>query len=133
DGADDLAARRGRGAGDRDRGAGGPADHPLASQGEADLSDPLPKSSGRLTLTTAPSGARVELHRQEDRGGWLEAVFDRALGETPLIDVEVEAGSHLLVLQAPGCSPTTYPIDVQPGRAWCVVAPGEAAPRAVPL
>lgn len=56
--------------------------------------------NGRATvsLVTEPPGVSVRLERFQSRGRRLVAVPERSLGTTPLLDVDVEHGSAVLVI-----------------------------------
>ena len=68
------------------------------------------RGDGRLTLLTDPSQAEVWLytHVQVDRV--LVTGEGRRLGETPLREVPVPMGSHLLVLRCEGFPDVRYPL-----------------------
>ncbi|AKQ69162.1 hypothetical protein A176_006074 [Myxococcus hansupus] len=61
----------------------------------------------RLTLTSKPSGARVRLLEPTPEGAFHPG---RDLGQTPLREVALPAGSHLLVVEAPGRFPVRVPV-----------------------
>jgi formylglycine-generating enzyme required for sulfatase activity len=67
----------------------------------------------RVSVASTPPGARVRLlgPKPED----AEAA-GRELGVTPLRDVELPAGSHLLLLEAPGRFPVRAPVLLEPGE-----------------
>jgi serine/threonine protein kinase/formylglycine-generating enzyme required for sulfatase activity len=71
------------------------------------------EAAPRVSVVSAPPGARVRLlgTGPDDAEG-----ASRVLGETPLRDVELAAGSHLLVLEAPGHVPVRAPVLLQPGE-----------------
>ncbi|HTE51374.1 MAG TPA: bifunctional serine/threonine-protein kinase/formylglycine-generating enzyme family protein, partial [Kofleriaceae bacterium] len=63
----------------------------------------------RLELVTRPP-ARVQVARYGERTGERALGPPRLLGTAPLHQVELEAGSYVLTLDAPGRSKVTYPI-----------------------
>jgi serine/threonine protein kinase/formylglycine-generating enzyme required for sulfatase activity len=71
------------------------------------------EAPARVSVASTPPGARVRLlgPKPED----AEAA-GRELGVTPLRDVELAAGSHLLVLEAPGRFPVRAPVLLEPGE-----------------
>lgn len=75
----------------------------------------------RLTLTSEPAGARVRLLEPTPEG---DPVPGRDLGQTPLHEVALPAGSHLLVLEAPG----RFPV-----RVSVLLASSERLALGVPL
>ena len=66
---------------------------------------------GKLSIQTAPAGARAALLRYEedDRRG-LRLVPVRDLGETPIEDVALPPGSYMLSFEMPGRAETRYPV-----------------------
>ncbi len=93
-------------------------------------------ASGRVTLVTEPP-ADVDLYRYEARNRRLVPVLVRALGRTPLLDVELPRGSWLLVARAPGHHDVRYPVRL--GRSgseegnWSGIRPGERTPFVIRL
>lgn len=87
---------------------------------------------GSVTLITDPP-ARVELFRYEARERRLQPCPRGELGVTPLIDVELEHGSWLLVLHADGCATVRYPVQVGRDGRWDGVRPGDPEPTPVRL
>lgn len=87
----------------------------------------------RLTLVTSPPGARVTLHRFESVDRRLVPRVDHVLGETPLVDRVLTAGSYLLLIEKGGHHPVRYPVHLPRAGAWDGVAPGETAPFAIEL
>jgi len=68
---------------------------------------------GRLTLLTDPAGAEVVLHRFEERDRVLVPTEGRRLGSTPLRDVDVPMGSHLLILTHSDFPEVRYPVHIR--------------------
>ncbi|MCB9758215.1 MAG: SUMF1/EgtB/PvdO family nonheme iron enzyme, partial [Alphaproteobacteria bacterium] len=91
------------------------------------------EGQGSLSLRTAPSGARVDLHRYALRDRRLVPVFERELGVVPLEELELPMGRYLLELRAEGCEPVRYPVHVGRNAHASVTPPGAAGPRAVAL
>lgn len=73
----------------------------------------------RLSLTTSPPGAEVVLERYQGEQGRLRPVVVRALGRTPLEQVELAEGpgSYRLTLQAPGLAQVYYPVLLARGES----------------
>lgn len=88
---------------------------------------------GRLTLHTAPTGARVTLHRLVLDKRRLVPAPGEDLGRTPIVDRVLSRGSYLAVIEADDRPPVRYPIHLERGGRWDGVPPGEAEPRPVPL
>ncbi len=88
---------------------------------------------GRLTLVTDPPGAKVTAYRYVERGRRLEEVFEADLGHTPLREVTLARGSHLLVIERDGCAPVRYPVDIGRGRHWDGIPPDGDMPSAITL
>lgn len=70
------------------------------------------RGDGRLTLATDPSRAEVWLHSWAERDRVLCIGEGRLLGLTPLHDVPVPMGSHLLVLKRAGFPDVRYPVSL---------------------
>lgn len=88
---------------------------------------------GRLCLVTDPPGAEVRCYRYEQRDRRLVAVFDRALGRTPLRDVPLPIGSWLLEIRARGHAPVRYPVSIEREARWDGVPPGASEPLPIRL
>jgi len=69
--------------------------------------------NGRLTLTTDPPGATVQLHRWVGRERVLYSDRVRELGTTPLKAVELPAGSYVLEIRRPGRVEVTVPVHIE--------------------
>ncbi|MEZ4303044.1 MAG: SUMF1/EgtB/PvdO family nonheme iron enzyme, partial [Polyangiaceae bacterium] len=84
-------------------------------------------------LVTDPPGARVALHRYVIRGRRLVPEYVRDLGETPILKAPLGRGSYLLVISAPGCEDTLYPVRIERGEHWDGCPPGQHEPHPIPL
>ena len=89
------------------------------------------EGTARLSLTTAPSGVPVTLERFVPRHRRLVPEPVRALGRTPLRDVELPHGSYRLVLDAPG-GVVHLPVRLARGE-HVTFAGADGAPRDLPL
>ena len=90
------------------------------------------QGDGRLTLVTNPPAAVTHLrYVARDRRLVPEPVG--ALGRTPLREVTLPRGSHLLILEAPGHEPVRYPVWIDRGQRWDGVRPGEREPFPIRL
>jgi serine/threonine protein kinase/formylglycine-generating enzyme required for sulfatase activity len=87
---------------------------------------------GAVTLYTEPP-AQVELRRYELRGRRLVDTHVADLGPTPLVDHELERGSYLLVLRAPGHHEVRYPVAIGRQEHWNPIRPGAVGPTPVVL
>ena len=87
---------------------------------------------GALTLHTEPP-AEVELRRYELRGRRLVDVHVGHLGTAPIDAVELDRGSYLLVLRAPGCHEVRYPVAIGRQEHWDAVRPGDVGSTPVVL
>jgi len=88
--------------------------------------------TARLVLDTTPR-CLVRLHRLVRRGRRLVPEFDRDLGETPLIDLELPVGSYLLELVASDRPRVWYPIVLRRRGGWVGTRPGDSSPFEVRL
>jgi formylglycine-generating enzyme required for sulfatase activity len=70
----------------------------------------------RLTLETAPPGARVLARRYADAAEPRTLGPSQPLGATPLGDVALAPGSYLLLIQAPGRPEVRHPLLVSHGE-----------------
>ncbi len=91
------------------------------------------KGDGALTLVTDPPDAEVELCRYALFDRRLRTVPVRVLGRTPLREVELQRGSYLLKIRAPGRAEVRYPIFIGRQEHWDGVAPGGKEPFPVYL
>jgi serine/threonine-protein kinase len=73
---------------------------------------------GRLTLHTAPPGARVMCRPYKLIDRVMRAVEPKTLGVTPLADVVMPMGEYELTIQAEGYAPMVYPIDIGRQQHW---------------
>ena len=89
--------------------------------------------TGRLSLSTHPSGGRVTLYRLEEQGRRLVPVLQRELGPAPLAAVTLPIGSYLLEIKKPGHHTACYPVLIERDEEWSRTPPGEDGPRPVPL
>lgn len=85
-----------------------------------------------LSLETDPPHAEVLLERYEVLGRRLVPVPLGVLGYTPLVNVQLAAGSYLLRLRAPGHQEVLYPLRVGLRERW-TAGPEPGAPWVVPL
>ncbi len=88
---------------------------------------------GSLTLTTSPAGARVEAFRYVERQRRLVPESVGMIGTTPLVEVSLPMGSHLLVLHHPDCEPVRYPVFMPRSGEWHARPPGESVSEPVVL
>jgi formylglycine-generating enzyme required for sulfatase activity len=88
---------------------------------------------GALTLVTDPPAVRIELYRCVQKKRRLYDVFERELGPSPLHEVPLSRGSYVLVLHAPGCASTRYPVQVRRNEHWAGCPPGDSQPLPVLL
>ena len=70
------------------------------------------RGDGRLTLTSAPSGAHAWLHAFDERDRLLLPAEGTDLGRAPLRDVVVPRGRHLVMLEATGCEAARVPVTI---------------------
>ena len=72
------------------------------------------KSPAKVTVSTSPLGAQVQLQRYVDEKNGRKALTPaKDLGVTPLFDVSLEPGSYLLTLTAAGRVDVRYPLLVE--------------------
>jgi len=105
-----------------------PAEHPVRQAAHRYL-----RGHGRLTLHTEPQGAHVTLRRFELCNRRLVEGAPTALGNTPLVDIEVPMGSYMCVLELPDRPPTRYPIQITRQGCWHSVRPGDTRTTPVEL
>jgi serine/threonine-protein kinase len=72
-------------------------------------------AGARLSLATRPVAAQGVLYRYAQRNRVLVATAERSLGHTPVLDVELEPGSYLVVLRADGYPDVRYPVLLSRG------------------
>ncbi|MDI1476504.1 SUMF1/EgtB/PvdO family nonheme iron enzyme [Polyangium sp. y55x31] len=88
---------------------------------------------GALSLVTDPEGARVTLYRYTMFQRRLVPELVGDLGVTPLVEVPLDKGSHLLVLDAPGYETVKYPVLIERGEPWNGCPPGGREPHPIKL
>ncbi len=76
------------------------------------------EGTGALSLRTQPPGAQVTLHPWVERDRRLVPGPPLPLGPTPLVEVPVPHGSHLLRVEAPGYAPLSLPIALERLGCW---------------
>jgi serine/threonine-protein kinase len=76
------------------------------------------EGGGSLTLVSEPAGAEVTLYRLVEREGILVPGEEHRLGRPPLEAVDLEMGSYLAVLRAPGFRDALYPVWISRNREW---------------
>ena len=89
--------------------------------------------TGRLSLSTHPSGGRVTLYRLVEQGRRLVPVLQRELGPAPLAAVTLPIGSYLLEINKPAHHTAQYPVLIERDASWSCALPGDDWPRPVPL
>ncbi len=89
------------------------------------------KGTGALTLLTDPPGAEVMLYTYETQNRRLVPVFVRSLGRTPIVNMPLPAGSHLLVLRKEGHQEVRYPVCIERQAHWKGIRPGASEPTPV--
>ena len=85
------------------------------------------RGMGRLELHIEPPEATVELSRFAAQGRRMQL---RSLGPIEggeRIDIELERGSYLLLIRAPGSATTRYPVLIERGRRWRAEGPEQEA------
>jgi serine/threonine-protein kinase len=87
---------------------------------------------GRIELGSEPSGARVVASRYVERDRRLVPEPVGELGTTPL-ELDLPAGSYLLVLERDGHSPARLPVRIARDETWRNVRPGDASATPVRL
>ena len=100
-----------------------------AGQIKAEVTDYL-AGTGRLTLDTYPTGARVTLERYKLQNRKLVPVGQGLIGHTPL-DVSLPIGSYRLRIQADGHHETFYPVLIERQRHWDCIPPGATEPQSL--
>ena len=71
------------------------------------------KGDGHLTLLTDPTGAEVWLQTYSEVDRVLLTGDSRCLGRTPLRDIPVPMGSHLITLKHPDFPDVLYPLNLR--------------------
>lgn len=93
------------------------------------------RGDGALTLHTSVP-ARARLFRFVERRRRLEPVFERDLGRTPLVQVELARGSWLVTLDRedlPDAPTVHYPVFIERASHWDGVAPEGGDPHPIRL
>jgi serine/threonine protein kinase/formylglycine-generating enzyme required for sulfatase activity len=85
-----------------------------------------------LRLTSAPSGAAVEVARYLEEGRRRVLSPATRLGVTPLSGVQLEPGSYLLSLRAAGLPPVRFPLLVDHESQGRTLASDVPIPAAIP-
>ncbi len=85
-----------------------------------------------ISLITDPGDAAVTLFRFVERHRRLVPV-EVSRHRTPLVELDVEAGSYLLRIEAEGCHSVDYPVFVDRLDHWDGVPPNATEPRPVYL
>lgn len=94
----------------------------------------LLRGDARLTLVTAPAGARVAIKPYEPVNRYLMASDERArTAIAPLQRLGLQRGSYLSILTASGCSEVRYPVALGRDEHWDGVRPGGTAPHPIRL
>ncbi|WP_433928273.1 SUMF1/EgtB/PvdO family nonheme iron enzyme [Sorangium cellulosum] len=94
----------------------------------------LLRGDARLTLVTAPEGARVAIKPYESVGRYLMPSDENALTTiAPLREFGLRRGSYLLLLTAPGYREVRYPVALGGDEHWDGVRPGGTAPYPIRL
>ncbi|MEO1273476.1 MAG: protein kinase, partial [Myxococcota bacterium] len=88
---------------------------------------------GHLSLTTEPSEVNVALARFTAHHRRLVLDQPRVLGPTPLQATELEQGSYLLTLEAPGYDTVRYPVLIERQKHWNTTPPQATAPQSIQL
>ena len=88
---------------------------------------------GRITLSTRPPGARLEIRRYIQQNRRLAPRLNRLLGYAPLHDRELPMGSYLIEISASGRTTVDYPVYIGRSRHWTGCPDGEEQPRRIYL
>ncbi len=81
-------------------------------------------TNAELTLTTNPSGARVQIAQyiKDGRDRYVQGV-SQTLGRTPIVGSPLKKGSYLIVIEGADRVPVRYPIVLQRGEKLSVNIP----------
>jgi serine/threonine-protein kinase len=94
----------------------------------------LLRGNGRLTLTADRDGVRGAIKRYEPRDRYLTLNEERARAVSlPLQGLDLERGSYLVLLNAPGCREVRYPVAIGREEHWDCVRPGGSEPDPIHL
>ena len=91
------------------------------------------KGTGFLSLLTDPPECSVFLYRWDSYNRRLIPMFEGSLGQSPLNNVPVPMGSHLLMIQAKGFETIRYPISIRRQEYWQCIPPGQDNPVSIKL
>lgn len=91
------------------------------------------RGDGAVSLVTDPPGARVTHLRFERHDRRLIEVEVGVIGHTPLRAVPLPRGSHLLLIEAEGCHPVRYPVQIDREGHWDGIPPGCADAQVIAL
>ncbi len=86
-----------------------------------------------LTVVTERDGVPVTLYTYTHHDRRLIPAEPMELGRTPLYDLEIPRGSHLLVLRPPDGPEVHYPVCLGREEHWDLVPPGGSAPAPIAL
>jgi serine/threonine-protein kinase len=90
------------------------------------------EGTATLSLATTPPGARATVRPFVERDYRLQAGDAAWTGVTPFRDVRLRMGSHLVLLERPGCRPVRLPLFLRRGdhpRLAAALLPDEAIGR----
>ncbi len=91
------------------------------------------QGNGAVSLLTTPRQATVRWYRIVEVDRRLVAVFERVLGTTPLVEVALPRGSHLLEIEAAGHATVRYPVFIGRQEHWSGVGPDASVPTPIVL
>ncbi|RLB62220.1 MAG: protein kinase [Deltaproteobacteria bacterium] len=77
--------------------------------------EPLLNAGATLSVRSSPTGAAVRLLRYREHDRILVAQDACSLGATPIDQIDLEPGSYLLLIHAPGYRELRYPVSVGRG------------------
>ena len=89
--------------------------------------------TGTLSLESDTAETTVELFKYEVRDRLLEKQAVRALGTAPIRGVQLEMGSYVAVLRAPGRAEVQYPVHIRRQDHWAGIRYRGAKPYPVKL
>lgn len=95
--------------------------------------DTLLRGDGRLSLLTTPKGARVVIKRYEPVSRYLMLNEETRTVSAPIRELDLQRGSYLLLITAPGCHEVRYPVAIGRGEHWDGVRPGGVSPHPIRL
>ncbi|MBL9044058.1 MAG: protein kinase [Myxococcales bacterium] len=82
------------------------------------------KTPGKLTISTSPLGAQVQLQQYLDEESGRKTLSPKKdLGITPIFESALPPGSYLLTLQAAGKLEVRYPLVIERGEALRIEVP----------